>query len=151
MGERGMYCTAADGMITKAYAIIDELSNEVAHIEGENRALKIREGELEALLYSLTPGGSEFVGDPERCAAFAAGHGKRAVEAIRKRNEAVACVRELEAQAALDAKVRNAAAGVEANAILEDDDGPEYVVYAVPWHIIESLRAALAAREKATG
>ena len=43
-----MYCTPADAMFAKAYGIIDELSNEVAHIEGDNRALKTRESELEA-------------------------------------------------------------------------------------------------------
>lgn len=52
---RGMYCTKADGMITKLYAardalsaVIDALSNEVAHIEGDNRALVEQARDLES-------------------------------------------------------------------------------------------------------
>lgn len=55
MTGRGMYCTKADGMITKLYAardalsaVIDALSNEVAHIEGDNRALVEQARDLES-------------------------------------------------------------------------------------------------------
>ena len=155
MSERGMYCTPADAMFAKAYAIIDELSNEVAHIEGDNRALKNRESELEALLYGLTPGGSEFVGDPEACAAFAAGQGKRAVEAIRKRNEAEARVRELEEQAAADAGVIEAASEyVRADEYARGMPCPGMSVYtpgayASRQEALSRLVAALAARKAA--
>ena len=159
MRERGMYCTPADAMFAKAYAIIDELSNEVAHIEGDNRALKNRESELEALLYGLTPGGSEFLGDPEACAAFAAGQGKRVVEAIRKRNEAEARVRELEAQVAADAKVVEAASEYRKAETLFDEafanDVPTELYWKRPVRQIDvylktrALDAALAARKAA--
>lgn len=46
--ERGMYSSVTSLAVAKAYAAIDKLANEVAHIEGENQELKGRVADLEA-------------------------------------------------------------------------------------------------------